>query len=77
MMQKALKNHAIPYLTLPELTEEFQISEDSIRAFEQTGLIHAGHKENGIPSYSEFQRARLRFIIYCNSLGYSAADIVK
>ncbi len=77
MMQKAPKNLEIPYFTLPELTEEFQISEDSIRAFEQTGLIRPSHKENGIPSYNEFQRARLRFVIYCDSLGYSAADIAK
>lgn len=77
MMQKAPKNHDIPCFTLPELTEEFQISEISIRVFEQAGLIRPSHKENGIPSYNEFQRARLRFVIYCDSLGYSAADIAK
>ena len=76
-MQKAFKSHETQHFTLPELFEEFQISEDSFWNFEQTGLIRASYKEDGIPIYSEFQRARLRFVIYYDSLGYSTADIVE
>lgn len=76
-VQKAPKNHDMPHFTVPELTEEFQISEDSFWAFEQTGLIRASRKDDGVPTYSEFQRARLKFVIYYDSLGYSTADIVE
>jgi DNA-binding transcriptional MerR regulator len=75
-IQTALKNSETPLFTLPELTEEFQISEDSFWDFEQTGLIRASHTEDGVLAYSEFQRARLRFVIYYDALGYSTADIV-
>jgi hypothetical protein len=77
MRQKAPKNDEIPYFTLPELTKEFQIGEDSIWTIEQNGLIRASHREDGVPTYSEFQRARLRFVIDYDALGYSTADIVN
>jgi DNA-binding transcriptional MerR regulator len=77
MMPKANQNLETPHYTLAELTEEFQTSEESIRIFEQGGLIRASRDENGSAFYSEFQRARLRVVVFYDALGHSAADIAR
>lgn len=77
MMPKGNQNLGTPHYTLAELTEEFQTSEESIRIFERSGLIRASREENGCAFYSEFQRARLRVVVFYDSLGHSAADIAQ
>jgi DNA-binding transcriptional MerR regulator len=77
MMPKANQNLQTPYYTLAELIEEFQTSEESIRIFERSGLIRASRDENGSAFYSEFQRARLRVVVFYDALGHSAADIAR
>jgi DNA-binding transcriptional MerR regulator len=77
MMPKANQNLETPHYTLAELIEEFQTSEESIRTFEQGGLIRASQDENGSAFYSEFQRARLRVVAFYDALGHSAADIAR
>lgn len=77
MMPKAKQNLETPYYPLAELTKEFQTSEESIRIFERSGLIRASREENGCAFYSEFQRARLRVVVFYDALGHSAADIAQ
>ena len=77
MMPKANPNLETPHYTSAELIEEFQTSEESIRIFEQGGLIRASRDENGSAFYSEFQRARLRVVVFYDALGHSAADIAR
>ena len=67
------------YFSISEITNEFNVNKRIIRACEDKKLITPRITKLNQRLYSEYDRARLKVILYCEATGYSldqVADLI-
>ncbi len=64
-------------MTIKEVSEKFNISQDTLRYYEKIGLIKDVKRKNGIRQYEEKELARIEFIVCMRSAGLSIDSLIK
>ncbi|HBD06508.1 MAG TPA: MerR family transcriptional regulator [Firmicutes bacterium] len=56
-------------MTIKEVSEKYNISQDTLRYYEKVGIIRPVKRKNGIRQYGEQELANIEFIVCMRSAG--------
>ncbi|MDE6189162.1 MAG: MerR family transcriptional regulator [Clostridia bacterium] len=64
-------------MTIKEVSEKYNISQDTLRYYEKVGIIRPVTRKNGIRNYGEQEIANIEFVVCMRGAGLSIDVLVE